>query len=207
MNDIDPNWALILRKAAFVGRKVAWEYPGIEASDIEQEILLHVAENKSTFAKANYSVTALEKIFFGVARKYAATERYAFIHASATWIYTPKEIRALFENAYFDKDMWQRTPQKDEGATITAASVVVSLWDLDNAFDTLSAADQAVIIKRYDRGEELDSSEKMRLSRAVDAVTRRVNNQKVKPADPHEGPGSRTAMSNASALAATANNY
>ena len=175
MTDLD--WSRLMRKGAHVARKVAREYPGVEASDIEQEIYLHCAEKKATILKANYNDTQLEGIMLRVARSYAGRERYAFIHYSSEWVYTPKEVRALFDEAFFDPILWETMPAKDDGLTLTAKGIVVSLWDISQAFDLLEVEDQLVITKKHNDREctPLTGAEQKRYERAIDKVTQRIN--------------------------------
>lgn len=171
-NELD--WERIQTKAPHVARQIGREYPGIDPEDIEQEIYLHCAENARIVA--NYADTALEKVMQTAGRKYANRERYAFIHTSAEWIYTPREVRALFEEAFFNRDMWQNMPQKDDGVSITAKNVVVSLWDISNAFDSLNTAEKAALVKRYNYGMEFsDDTERKACNRAIDKVTQKIN--------------------------------
>lgn len=183
--------------AASVAKRIADEYPGIDADDIQQEILVKALENQSTFEKADYHEGQIRKNFrqWGIA--YAGKERYAFIFHSAQYVYTNAEVRQLFEKAFFRPELWQGVPVKDDGINITAGGVVVALWDLNNAFDALPVADQVVISKRYEMEESLSTAEAMRLSRAVDKVTRSLNNGVIKrqnEAKAYDGPGKRQAV-------------
>lgn len=170
------DWERFQKIAPRVARKTAHDFPGVDAEDIEQEIYLHIAENPSVYKRgAGHSDEQVAGIMKGPARKYAGKERYAFIHFSAEWIYTPKEVRALFEEAFFTTDLWSQMPQKDDGVTINAKNVVVCLWDLSNAFDSLTPDEQAIVSKRYEYGEELTVNERKELQRAIDKVTMRLN--------------------------------
>jgi DNA-directed RNA polymerase specialized sigma24 family protein len=164
-----------MRKGAQVARKIAREYPGIEASDIEQEIYVHMLANKKDLTAEPRTDAYWEVVMHRSGSAYAAKERYSYIHYSSEWIYTPTEIRALFQEAFFSGQMWDNMPLKDEGVTITAKNAVVSLWDLAAAFDTLSPEDRYVIDARYNQGLTLDETERKRLERAIDKVTRKVN--------------------------------
>lgn len=200
------QWTRYEKIADSVAKKVAFEYPGIDADDIRQEILLHVAEKKTTYESTDYADGQLRRNFRNIAISYAGRERYAYIYHSAEYVYTSSEVRQLFERAFFQPEMWEKAPTKDDDVSVTAGGVVVALWDLDRAYGLLSTLDSQVIAKRYALGETLTSAETMRLSRAVDKIVRTLNNGVVKrqqESRTHAGPGSRSAMSNAQAQHAT----
>lgn len=181
MTELD--WPVIMRKAPHIARKIAREFPGIESSDIEQEIFLYCAENKGSIARTTHTDSGLEGIMIKAGRKYAARERYAFLNYSAEWIYTPDEVRGIFEEAYFDADAWNEAPVKDDGMTIRAKGIVVSLWDIQGAFEALSVEDQIAIRSRYEYGIPGDPSERKRLQRAIDKVTQRINGRMAAKSD------------------------
>ncbi|MGV9815788.1 hypothetical protein ACWDTQ_28250 [Streptomyces cellulosae] len=190
------NWDKIHTLAESVAKRVSDEYPGIDADDIRQEILLHVVEKRTTYEEKNYPDGQLRKNFRKIAVSYAGRERYAFLYHSAEYVYTSPEIRQLFENAFFQPEMWEKAPVKDDGQSVASGGVVVALWDLDRAYGALAPADAEVIARRYEQGETLTSAETMRLSRAIDKVTRFLNNGVVKrtqEAKAHAGPGPRAA--------------
>lgn len=188
------DWTKYTKIAESVAQRVADEYPGIDAEDIRQEILLHVAEKQSTYESTDYPDGQLRKNFRNVAINYAGRERYAFIYHSAEYVYTSSEVRQLFERAFFQPEMWETAPTMDDGVSVASGGVVVALWDLDRAYSALPVLDAAVIAKRYEQGNALSSAETMRLSRAIDKITRSLNNGVVKrqnEAKSYSGPGLR----------------
>jgi DNA-directed RNA polymerase specialized sigma24 family protein len=188
------HWTRYTKIAESVAQRVADEYPGIDAEDIRQEILLHVIEKKTTYESTDYPDGQLRKNFRNVAVSYAGRERYAFIYHSAEYVYTSSEVRQLFERAFFQPEMWETAPTMDDGVSVASGGVVVALWDLDRAYSALSVLDAAVIAKRYEQGDALSSAETMRLSRAIDKITRSLNNGVVKrqnEAKSYSGPGLR----------------
>ncbi|MDT0472800.1 hypothetical protein RM863_11760 [Streptomyces sp. DSM 41014] len=191
------DWPKFTRIADSVAKKVALEYPGIDAEDIRQEILLFIVEKKSTYEKTDYPDGQLRLNFRKVAISYAGRERYRYIYHSAEYVYTSSEVRALFDAAFFQPEMWEKPPVKDDGISVTSGGACVALWDLDRAYASLSPADAEVIAKRYERGDSLSSAEAMRLTRAVDKITRFLNNKTVKrqtEAKHHDGPQRRPSL-------------
>ncbi|MCP9207783.1 hypothetical protein [Streptomyces cucumeris] len=189
------DWTKYTKIAEGVARRVADEYPGIDAEDIRQEILLHVVEKQGVYEGAAYPDGQLRNNFRKIAISYAGRERYTYIYHSAEYVYTSSEVRQLFERAFFQPELWETAPTKEDGVSVSAGGVVVALWDLDRAYSTLPVLDAQVIAKRYERGEALSSAETMRLSRAIDKIVRVLNNSVVKRQQEmkaHSGPQRRT---------------
>lgn len=189
------DWDKIQTLAGSVSKRVSDEYPGIDQEDIRQEILLHVVEKRTTYEEKNYPDGQLRNNFRKIAVSYAGRERYAFLYHSAEYVYTSPEVRALFENAFFQPEMWEKAPTKDDGQAVTSGGVVVALWDLDRAYSALAPADAEVIARRYEQGQTLTSAETMRLSRAIDKMTRFLNNGVVKRTQEAKAYAGRTSKS------------
>ncbi|MFJ7590160.1 hypothetical protein ACIQZO_22795 [Streptomyces sp. NPDC097617] len=174
------DWTKYTKIAEAVARKLADEYPGIDAEDIRQQILLHVWEKRSTYEAAGYPDGQLRNNFRKIGVSYSGRERYAYIYHSAEYVYTSSEIRQLFDRAFFQPELWEKAPTRDDGVSIAAGGIVVALWDLDRAYSALAPLDAAVIAKRYELGHALSPAETMRLSRAIDKIARSLNNGVVK---------------------------
>lgn len=177
-----------------VAENVSREWPGIEADDIEQEILVHVLDNRESLAKQAYDERTLEATLRRVANRYAGRERYAYTFNSAQYVYTPAEVRALFEEAFFDPAAWEGAPTKETDHRLDVASggVVVALWDLKAAYATLPGAQQAAIRKRYATPDGLTETEFKRITRGIEAACRYLNRRTVERQNAdHDGPGSR----------------
>ncbi|MFI8890536.1 hypothetical protein [Streptomyces paradoxus] len=189
------DWDRYTKLAEAVARRVAAEYPGFDAEDIRQEILLQVLERQGTYERADYPEGQLRKNFKQFAYAYCGAERYSYIAHSAEYVYTMIEVRQLFEKAFFRPELWEKMPTKEDGVSVTAGGVVVALWDINEAFNALSPDYQEVIVRRYEVEENLTGAEKVKLQRAIDKVTRSLNNgviRKQEAAKKHDGPGRRT---------------
>lgn len=174
-------WERIYAKTPVISRTIAREYDGIDAEDIAQEIYLYAVANSASISKTTEKQAGIDALLERAGRIYAEKERQAYMFHSSTWVYTPKEVRALFEEAFFEQSMWENAPQKDDGTKISANNVVVFLWDMSQALDSLSHEDQLVIHKRFEYGEEYeDDAERKRCNRAIDKVTRYLNTKTYK---------------------------
>lgn len=207
MNATVLDWERVQSLANSEGRRIARDWPGIDAEDAASEMVLSAVKSPGTLA--GMEDAALRSTLRKVGVTYAARERYAYQHGTSQWVYTVPEIRALFRDAFFDPTLWETTPTAEGGDTITSDGIVISLWDMDRAFAALALDDQIVISKRFEYGQELDTAQTKRLSRALDRVARMVNAGTPKfgsdSRDSHNGPGGRRAVSNASARAALSN--
>jgi hypothetical protein len=199
------NWDHVTTLADQAARKVAQGYPGIDHEDIRQEILTAAWSNPNSLE--GLTDAQLVKTFKSTGNRYAATERYDFMHHSAQYVYTPAEVRVLF-GAFFNRGLWEKAPLKDDSTRVSAGGVVVALWDLDKAYDLLTSDERVVIAKKHDEfpDDALSPADQKRYERAIDKVVRSLNRRVVMTdveRDDHEGPGSRRAISNASARYAT----
>jgi hypothetical protein len=100
MTDTDTfrvDWPTVMREAPAVARRIARDYPGIESADIEQEIFAHAAEKMDTLARTTKNVYGLRKVLGNAGTAYASKERLTYVYYSAEWVYTPREVRSLFE--------------------------------------------------------------------------------------------------------------
>lgn len=180
-----------------VGRRVAGEYPGIDADDIASAALLELARKAASLKSGDEAY--VYKVIYNDAIRYAAKKRYDEMLATATFIYRPKEVRALLSEAYFDPTMWDVPTAKDDYllATISQETIGISLIDLQEAWGRLKAAYRDVLIRRF--REEDKSVPAMQVTRAIEALTRYMNSKSNRVYTDHGGPGGRQAMSNSRA--------
>lgn len=180
----------------------------VDAEDIEQEMWLHLVKRWKHFVGKDDGLvrSAVQK----VGRSYCQSERYRFVIHSAQYVYTNEDVRALFGEAFFENGEWEKMPVKGDRTSIAVdnGGVVVALWDLKEAFRSLKKPEQDAIVGKYYHGDELaTSTERMRVSRAVDSVVRFLNEKVVASQeaahDYDNGPGARTVISNAHAQAIT----
>jgi hypothetical protein len=195
-----------------VARRLSFEWPGIERDDIEQEIWRGLTERwESVKAQPEAERGGLVSFFaerFGVS--YCSRERQFYQHFTAEWIYQPHEVRRLMVD-YFDADAWLAPVKRPEGTnqTLLGDGVTVALFDIDRAFKSLTETDQQILIRVFNAGETLGSTDRKKLQRAIDRIVVFLNRTISKRFDhsDHEGPGSREVVSNATARALTHETY
>lgn len=201
------NWDDTREVAHKVARKVAKEYPGISAEDVEQEVLLEVLKREDMFKRMNYEIPQLWRFLTNYARKYSNDERLAVYQWDSQYHYTTKEVRALCAEALFDRDAFYDKVERDVNLMTEFEEIMCRVADLQAAYAKLREQDQNVIYRRYVIGESLSPADAKRLERATNHLAIVINKGKSirKVPKDHDGPGARKAISNAHARFITEN--
>lgn len=153
-----------------IARRTAREWPGFDPEDIEQHIWVTLIPKWGSLVGDDALMRGAAN---RVARAHCIKERYDFMIGTSEYVYTPAEVRALFKECFFDEAAREVMPQV--GDTVYAGGVACGIWDLDAVFERLTAAQRAVIEKRYLLGQALDNADEQRLSRAIEHATRALN--------------------------------
>lgn len=183
-------------------KRFARDWPGIEADDIQQEMALCIVERFENIKDH----PDLRNLALGLASKaataYCSGERYFYQASSAEWIYTPKEVREVLAEHYFNSLSWHDAPKKrDPDQRLLGDGISIALMDVQNAMEALPERDQALICATFDAGQPVRGSDKMRLSRAIDKMAKFLNrgiSERFDHSD-HDGPGSRESLTNTQA--------
>ncbi|WP_433332574.1 hypothetical protein [Spirillospora sp. CA-294931] len=193
----------LIEMANRAGRDVARQYPGIEAEDITSEALTRFYEKLPRMAD-DVEVRYVYRVLERDAASYAAKVRYDYVISTSQYVYTPREVRALLKEIYFDPTAWDVPTGKDDwlSAEIQGRSIGISLMDLKVGMDRIKPEHRSILERRF--FHEDDSMHRKDVTRAVDALTRVVNRIAAKTGKAQDGPGSRDAMSNSKALWVTA---
>ncbi|MGN9782817.1 hypothetical protein ACTMTF_15395 [Nonomuraea sp. ZG12] len=208
MNEISPeHTALLVQVAAAIGKKFAKQYPAVEAEDISSEVTTTALTHWSHYAKALKRAAEYDKAEYEVlhyqlslkAREYCGKQHYRYMvdHPQAL-VYTPKEVRALLQECYFDPEAYE-TPVRDEhlGVAVEAKSVWANLMDVRDALHRVSDKTHDILLAAFGpKGPDDPTPDSRRVSDAVNAVTRELNKHLNQPRHKHEGPGSRKAVPN-----------
>ncbi|WP_344917399.1 hypothetical protein [Streptosporangium oxazolinicum] len=206
----DEQAELLMLAAAAVGRKYARQYPALDADDIAHEVIAQaLTEWKHISAKldhaADYNRSEYNVLLFLLSERasvYCGRQHYAYMMNTATVVYTPREVRALLREFYYNPDAWV-TPGKDanHGVAVEARSIWANLADINKALERVSDKAADTILAAY--GPEdlgLPEPDKRRLSEAIAQLTREMNRHMNKSIVHHEGPGARRALPNEDAI-------
>ncbi|GAA3536811.1 hypothetical protein GCM10022419_015780 [Nonomuraea rosea] len=198
---------LLVRASKSVGRKFALRFPAMEAEDIASEVTLRALEEWRTFERklsqaADHGRTEYEVLHLLLsqrASKYCGEQSYAYQMNSATAVYTPKEVRAILRESYYNPDAYATPSKSDQhGVAVDHKDLWVNLADIKAALDRVSDKTHDTILAAF--GPEdvgLAEPERWSVDRAVAALTQELNRHLGRAHD--NGPGSRRATSNACA--------
>lgn len=179
--------------ATQVGRRVASDYPGVDAEDIASEAYVRLLEKapKMDDPSAGYIFRVLERD----AGAYAAKVRYDYVVSTSQYVYTPAEVKAILSEVYFDPSAWDVPTGKDDrlSAEISGRSLGVSLMDMREAMNRVKPEYRKTLEDKFFREEDVHHQ---KVSRAVDAITRSLNRIAAKTGKGDNCPGARTAMPN-----------
>lgn len=176
---MEDNYLLYLReKVSKAAKAVAKKWAGQDVEDLEQDIWLLLAEspNVVTDLLEQHDAVQLDWLV-RIGHQEASKERSDYEVFSGQFLYSTDEVRGLLDSGGLDsQNTWR-----------------AEVSDLLEAFEGLAPAFQASVLGRYVDGWLPETSaEKMRLSRAVAAVTSRMNRIGLERRRNYQGPGART---------------
>lgn len=190
-----------------IAHRLSEEWKGIDPEDIEQEVNEYLLKNWDSILKQTADGGDPLGLARGLAKRvgnaYCVSERYYWQAMTAEWIYTPREVRQVLAEYYFDRAAQLDTPKKPQAGrqSLEADGISIAIMDVRTAFDQISEQQQSIIIRAFQCGESLDASDRKRLQRAVDRITAILNRDVIDTFNhsDHDGPGSRQAITNTQA--------
>ncbi|WP_280350416.1 hypothetical protein [Nocardia abscessus] len=182
----------VIRRAA---RSVAYQWPEVaDADDIEQGIYLRLLESPGSVEKINEMEDAARyRAVVGIGHQLASEERDDYSHFSGNFAYSVDDVKSLLQRGVLSYPV--------SGFDSAVVDLRIAMDRLDDV-----AVDYAASIRSRYLWWEIPtrSTEKTTLSRALTALADEMNRSNRKRfAEHHDGPGSRTVVSNAAAKAAT----
>lgn len=214
-----------------IGRSFARSYPPVDAEDISQECALLLVDNLdgllSKVSEPEAQTAYVRKALERRATSFCRSERAEIVQATDQYSYRPEDVRSAVPAflEYRAKVLeWSEAigsdspsacidvafgsislpPVPEDGKSIKPGDGLAVMTDVALAWDHLRAEDRYAIEDHVSSGGGLDGSSRMKVSRAYDNLTRRMNGEGRMW---HEGPGSRRIVSNAQAQAMTGNDY
>lgn len=204
-------------------RQAANNYGGkFDVDDIAQAISVDMIENHSRYGSIKGN------LFFEILKRsgirYCAEECARYLTFSEQYIYSSEELKRLLVT-FYKPESWPnglKQPVVEHYETVeefrdeleewnNATQLVIDMIDVEYAIDKLSEAQRKVIEKKYRDLEKLESKYQMnKHSEAIRYLTSHINTRMVDRAKGprgHEGPGARSVVTNAHAIAVTANQF
>lgn len=197
---MDQNEALvqILPEIKRAAMKVGREWGAVTTpEDIEQSIVMHLLEKNTAVRLFEFDAPARRELLEKIGQQLAVQERVDYDYFTGNFRYSTREVRELLERgALYEERTRTRTER----------------LDLDEGSELLrkrNARYAEVIADRYLLGNPASGSTARKdLTRAVDLLTDCMNQvHKNRERAYEEGPGTRTVLSNAQAMALTSNQY
>lgn len=190
------DWIEPARKVA---RFVSFDYPDVEQDDIQQELLLFVAENSTTLRDPDQvgAVQALEKR----AKLYCREQRREHLSLTAQYSYRTSDVRRILETAFDYQDWENAFVPEDAKSDLHKSSDAVELTaDIRWAMAYLPEQYQNAIYSAFREHDYPDgrTNSRKQLNRAVSALVDVLN--WYHRGKPDEGIGTRKIVSNARAM-------
>lgn len=205
MLDLYPEVEKAARRAASVWRgSVVFE-------DLVQDIGVRLLNDKQAIKIWELTPAGRAKGLGIVARQIASEQRESYSVFSGQFNYTTKEVRSQLNGRALSRDsdyeMTSNYTDIQEGEPVASSSIEINMdnVDLRSAFPRLTQRHQQILLGEFTgdgwKGDSKDITE------AIDALTRLMNRNFRNRAAIHDGPGSRRAMSNATARRQSQRNY
>lgn len=171
---------------ARVARKVARTFPEVEEEDLYQDLFLWIFENDPDQHRDKaenwdaFSYKMLEAVAVDVAWGY----RRQALMTSGNYLYRPDDIRTILKEYTFNEEYWKKSIVIDQqplgngdrySETLDFEDRVAVFVDVAKAFDSLPESFKDIIEKNYRDGEELNSTERKTLTRAIDRMADYLN--------------------------------
>jgi DNA-directed RNA polymerase specialized sigma24 family protein len=211
----EDEWAGLQQKARRAAKQVAATYGGmLSADDIEQDVMMKMLECPGVMKESlKLPDASTWKLVFKMAGQVSVQhqedyKRFTGIHHYSTW-----DVRRLLQKGVFvdeEKDSIHeaseqtirtgRRSKKDYAEYIG----VDDKLDIQYGLKKLTPQQRETLIARYVLDERPHHEG---VSRAIESLTRHMNNRREIETKNYEGPASRRVMSNATAQAITNNSY
>ncbi len=153
---------LYLQLEPLVNDVAGWEWKNshlFSIDDVAQAIWLHMMANWSHYAGKDTQL--VKHMARRAARAYCQEQRNQHMYATGAFLYTPGMVRRYLEDV-----VWC-SPENCQD--------VDARVDLSEAYERLTKGQKAAVYKKYALKEQLTANEQVAESRAVAAITSRLN--------------------------------
>lgn len=180
-----------------VASRTAQNFPDIDVEDLSQDLMMFVLEKEGALEGRDEPLirAALNR----AAHTFAWNQRKQHLQLTAQYAYRTDDVRKVLEklSSYAN---WEKMPVPDDARSLKGNDSVEISSDVKMAFDKMTHKPyRDAIVSRYGKGvvPAQGSAESKRLSRAIACLTD-ILNYGYDSTD-RAGPGSRTAVNNATA--------
>ena len=209
----------IIKKAA---KSVANHWENVNADDLEQDMWLRLLESPGALAGLDDPTSVqTSRYMFKIAQQVAKVDVTKQREFNGDLVYNKTQVRKMLENgalleagtpnasswAFDESSPGSYLPSDTVGVTASAKhDITMAMRDMKESNDRLFD----LLVQRYLLTLvpfESGSTDQVATSRAVAALTEKMNFNRRRDMATHEGPGSRKAISNAKARAKSGNDY
>lgn len=155
-----------------ISRSVAYDYPCVEKDDVYQHLCLMILQEQSL---SNPDQEGVVGTLFKIAKRYAKQQRVEALHISVQYAYRPSDVRKILETL-FEYTEWMDGWVPEDAESIKDSADSLDLHsDVSWAFSQLQKPQKEILYRRYGLREDLDNSDRVRLSRATDKLVEVLN--------------------------------
>lgn len=199
-------------------RSIHSEWPDVidNWEDLLADMQIKLAKENQALKVWVLEPDSRRKVLKKIARQIASDMRDQFEYFSGNFRYSTDEVRNLLNRgalAFVAQDIVDRDGDLPQEWADTSANwdkieakkrvrVNYDSMDLRVHFSKLDARHRTILIRKFIADEILNGDERKELTRAVDTLTRLLNRGHRVAVDNHQGPGSRSVLSNSQAVAA-----
>lgn len=165
-----------------VARSVSRRYPNIQKDEIRNELVATVMEEWEYFEKQDPDSAKIWKSLYKRARRTAGSIRRGHLAVHAQYDYLPDDIREILSTVFRVEDHADTYVPRDARAVDPAEpreQVAVEIAaDVAMAIEYLDAAERTLLERRYVKDESLEPTDRKRLQRTIDKLTKILNTYK-----------------------------
>lgn len=198
--DLISQWADSVKKTAvFVCR----DFPDVEKEDLSQHLFMKLLENQQYLKSPDEQGATTLLIKWG--RQYAWDQRKEHLMLTSQYSYRTSDVRHILETV-FDRRDWNGMKVPEDAKSEFNDVFLEMSTDVKRAWESLGHTQKKIIFKRYALGEVPElGGDRTRLSRAVGALTDKLNFYQRQPNRDYEA--TRKVITNANARHRISNSW
>jgi hypothetical protein len=227
LNNKSEQWEAVIeigRDIERAARHMKVEWPGLveQWEDLAADISIKLVTDNYATTVRGMDPKPRRMVLVKIASRVVSELRDEFDFFQGNFFYSTKEVRGFLERGalegFSEVAVDQNGNESDETTPLMSLespdrSVLgkrqdVESFDIRVGFGQLEAHHQEMLVRRFVKGERMDQAvDRVKVQRAVDQLTSVLNRSYRKDTGGHQGPGSRTAMSNNQAVGRTRGEY
>ncbi len=145
--------------------------------DVRQEIMLDLCERSAAFPTEKRGDGPLLRVMMERrAAEYCKGERNREAYLNDQFAYSPDEVRAMLPDLFADREHWASVdPTTEPYIPHAAGEGIAELLDIERGYSALPAHLQSALWARFADGHIGDGAARKDVTRAIDALTERIN--------------------------------